>query len=248
MTGTKLQPWLRGIIDTLVGARFLHQTSIPHRNRLVVILLDSALETGCRAYLRHKRNIKLEDVHKNRNKLMAVAKSNLSDIDQAVWSSLDFYYDEIRNDFYHDSASKTLTDIAILDYEETVSFVLDQAFSVRFKDLVETEFATVIAAQHSDEPTVKPVIIDWSKLASKTERLLAAASVLAPRKFDEVNNYFKKEGVRLRLTPKEFSNIVARNAGSRNLFYFDRDQKRWGLSALGRFKLNSLLSKEIENV
>jgi hypothetical protein len=56
-----ISPWLRGIIDTLVGARLISQSAIPHRNRLAVILFDSAFETSCRAYLTHKAKIKLSD-------------------------------------------------------------------------------------------------------------------------------------------------------------------------------------------
>jgi hypothetical protein len=236
----KGKPWLQGIVDTLIGARFLRQTTIPHRNRLVVILLDSALETGCRAYLRHERNIKLDVAHRHRDNLMKLVRSKLTDIDSEVWDGLDFYYEEIRNDLYHDSANKTLTDSAILDYEEAVYFVLDRAFAVKIGELVEEAIGGLAPAAGSEPLTSTIASIDWSRLPSRTDRVLAGVSVLSPRKVDELNTFFKKEGVPLRLTPQEFGNILARNSGSKNFFYYDKDEKRWALSASGRFKLATL--------
>lgn len=233
---SKRKPWLQGVVDTLVGAKYLQQSAIPHRNRLVVILLDSGLETGCRAFLKQERNLKLEEAHRHRDKLMKVVKAKLPGIDDDVWGSLDFYYNEIRNDFYHDSASKTLTESAVLDYEETVYFVLDRAFSIRLADIVQ-------AALSSATPTTaeaESARIEWSRLASRTDRVLAAVGEVSPRNVEDVNNFLKKEGVPLRLRAEEFTNIVARNSGSKNLFYFDRDQKRWVLSSSGKFKLASL--------
>ena len=151
--GSERKPWLEGIIDTLVGARFLLQSAIPHKNRLAVILFDSAFETGCRTYLRNIAKVKLDEAHKHRDNLMKLVKAQLSAIDADVWSSLDYYYNEIRNDFYHVSASKTLTESAVLDYEETVQFILDRAFSTKTKDLVETRMKS---ATHTEVPTPDP--------------------------------------------------------------------------------------------
>ena len=242
--GSDRKPWLEGIIDTLVGARFLLQSAIPHKNRLAVILFDAAFETGCRTYLRNIAKVKLDEAHKHRDNLMKLVKAQLSAIDADVWSSLDYYYNEMRNDFYHVSASKTLTESAVLDYEETVQFVLDRAFSTKTKDLVETRMKS---ATHTEAPTPdSQQEVDWAKALTRTERILAAVAVISPRRVDEVNSYLKKQGVPLRITANEFTNTVARNTGSRTFFFFDRDQKRWGLSALGKFRLTSLL-KETAN-
>jgi hypothetical protein len=242
--GGERKPWLEGIIDTLVGARFLLQSAIPHRNRLAVILLDSAFETGCRTYLRNVAKVKLEEAHKHRDNLMKLVQAKLSGIDTDVWNSLDYYYDEIRNDFYHVSASKTLTESAVLDYEETVQFILDKAFSAKMKDIVETRIKSAV---HTESPIPdSQQEVNWGKTLTRTERILAAVAAISPRKVDEVNSYLKKQGIALRINANDFTNTVARNTGSRNLFFFDRDQKRWGLSALGKFKLASLL-KETSN-
>jgi hypothetical protein len=70
-----VSPWMRGVIDTLVGAELLRGSAIPHRNRLVVILIDSAFETACRAFLQHKEKIKMGDSHRHRDNLISTMRS-----------------------------------------------------------------------------------------------------------------------------------------------------------------------------
>lgn len=138
----------------------------------------NALATS-RAYLRHEVNVTLDQTHRHRDNLMKTAKKKLSGIDDDVWAGLDFYYNEIRNDLYHDSAAKTLTDSAILDYEETVLFVLDRTFGVHLSDLVQT---ALVSAAPAVAETVTPEI-DWSRLVSRTDRLLAARNLLPRRRY-----------------------------------------------------------------
>src|SRR5262245_890599 len=115
LADSKPSPWLRGIVDTLVGADVLRTSVIPHRNRLAVILIDSAFETSCRAFLQHKAKVQLSDNHRHRNVLIATMKGKLTLVDDAVWDNINFYYEEIRCDFYHESAGKTITDTTLLD-------------------------------------------------------------------------------------------------------------------------------------
>jgi hypothetical protein len=65
----------------MAGALMLHESGFPQRNRLAVFLLDSALETSMRAFLRYKSKIKLSDSHRHRENLVTTAKAKLPDID-----------------------------------------------------------------------------------------------------------------------------------------------------------------------
>lgn len=244
MSEKKIQPWVRGIIDTLVGAGVLLRCSIPHRNRLAVILIDSAFETASRAYLKHVLHVKLDDSHRHRDNLMRVVKTKLADIDQDVWNTIDYYYNEIRCDFYHQSAGKTLTDEDLLDYKDTIEFVVNKAFDTRIQDHITSEITRLdaetlkVADTNAKEPTIRS-----SDVTEKASKVLVAVGRLHPPGVREVNEYFKKEGDSLRLKPDEFTGIVSRNSGSKKLFYYDRDAKRWELSGLGRFKLQQLASE-----
>src|SRR5437773_11241478 len=102
MAAEKTKPWLDGIVDTLVAARLLRDSTIPHRNRLAVILLDSAFETTCRAYLRNEARIQLDNAHRHRKNLIKTMRSNLPDIDGEVLKSIDLCNEEIRCAFFND--------------------------------------------------------------------------------------------------------------------------------------------------
>lgn len=236
-----IAPWLRGIIDTLVGARLISQSAIPHRNRLAVILLDSAFETSCRAYLTHKAKIKLGDSHKHRENLVSTIKSKLNDIDDLVWENIDYYYTEIRLDFYHQSAAKTITEGQLLEYQEAIEFVISNAFSTRVDELANNEFQRLMKNASSIIETVSPAPdMAVRNVNDKVSKMLIAVATVHPKTVDEVNDFFKKEGDSLRLKKDDFLNVVARNSGSKKLFYYDRQNGSWEISGTGKFKLSQL--------
>lgn len=246
--GKRLPPWLSGIIDTLVGAGLLLRSDIPHRNRLAVILLDSAFETACRAFLKYKENIKLDNAHKHRDNLMKAVKSKLKGIDESVWSSLDFYYNEIRCDFYHESSGKTITDESVEEYQETVEFVIDNAFNIRSAEISDKELRLILSKQGKfDIDQSLPAKISLSTVKDKIDKVLIAVASVSPQNSRDVNVFFKHEGDAIRLKSQDFTNIVARNSGSKKLFYFDKTQKIWELSSLGRFKLKQIRGGETED-
>jgi len=238
-------PWLRGIIDTLVGADLLCGSAIPHRNRLAVILIDSAFETACRSYLQHKVKIKLTESHKHRENLISTMKSKLNGIDPAVWDNINFYYENVRCDFYHESAGKTITDWAILDYRDTVEFVIDTAFETKVRPLVEQQLVTAQTVDKAEAVAVEPGhAINVVDAKDRTTKVLVAVGSVGPKSVEEVNDFFKREGDSLRLKPEEFTSVLARHSGSKKLFYFDKIDRCWKLSKLGRKKLDGAGQEE----
>jgi hypothetical protein len=241
MNDRNISPWLRGIVDTLTGAEIMRKSAIPNRNRLAVILIDSAFETACWAFLRHKAKIQLQDSHRQRENLVKTVKAKLHHIDDEVWDNINFYYQDIRCDFYHQSAGKTIPDVTLLDYKDTVEFVIDEAFGIQISALVEAELAKA-----EKESSVAPAgaelfgNIRIPEVSGKVNKLLVAVAATAPSDANAVNEFFKREGDPLRLKPPEFRRIVAQNSGSKKYFYYDHDQKVWILSGLGRFKLSQL--------
>lgn len=233
-------PYLRGIVDTFLGVKLLLQSNIPHKNRLAVILLDSAFETACRAYLTYVSNIKLSDSHKHRDNLIKTVKAKLPQIDEEVWNNIDYYYTEIRCDFYHQSAGKTIADVTLLDYQDTIEFVINEAFNIKINQLVEAEL--VLLKKESAKLAVNSAskYIPLHKLKEKLDKIIVAVNQVKPKSFDELNEYFKKEGDTIRLEKNEFTNIVARHSGSKKYFYFDKNLKVWDLSSIGKFKLSQL--------
>lgn len=248
-SGSNAKLWMTGLRDTLVAAKIISVSQIPHRNRLVVILLDTAFETACRAYLRHVSKIQLEEVHKRRDILMKTIKDKLTEIDNEVWETIDFYYQEIRNDFYHQTSMKTITDDSLFEYNEAVAFIIDKAFNVDTAQMVDTMMQSILQTESqsnsSEAKKEKDLLI--TSVPDKMHKLIIAIDILNPNSFSEVNDFFKKAGETIKLTKDEFTNIVARNSGSKRNFYFNKDTKKWELSSLGRFKLTQI-KEEHSNV
>lgn len=246
MTAEKrLSPWITGVVDTIVGARIILGTKIPHRNRLAVILMDTAFETACRAFLKHKKKITLSEAHRYRDSLVKAVRGNLKDIDDAVWDSIDYYYQEIRNDLYHQSAGKTITDSSLLDYQDTVEFVIGRALDINVAPMVLSEVEKLRMSEGTN--TLELGAVPTPKLrgiADRVEKVIVGVAAVQPQSADVLNEFFKREGDSLRLKPTEFTNIVARNSGSKGFFYYSKVQKSWVLSSAGQFKLSQIGATE----
>lgn len=212
--------------------------------------MDSAFETASRAYLTYREKIALTSAHRDRATLVKTVKAKLKEIDDEVWQTLDFYHNEIRNDFYHESSGKTITDESLLDYQDTVEFLIDRAFGVRIGDLADAG-AEGSSAEPVIEPTASPAEskpervprVALSRVSAKADKVLVAVAARFPRRVSELNEYFKREGERVRLKPEDFSSIVSRNSGSKKYFYFNRELRQWEPSGLGRFRLDQLATE-----
>lgn len=241
MAEGKTRPWLRGIVDTLVGATLIRESGIPTRNRLVVILVDTAFETACRAYLKHRKRIKMDKNHERRATLVKTVQANLAGIDQEVWGTIDYYYSDIRCDFYHESAGKTLSDVDLLDYQETVEFVIDQAFNIQIGQMVRAEFEAQKEQQASVASTDATLDVPLHEYSDQRDKVLLAVAKLKPASFNEVNAYFRRAGDGPKLKSEEFTAIVARNSGTKKFYYYNRNLGHWELSGLGKFRFAQLV-------
>ena len=242
MPEKKISPWIRGVVDTLVGASLIRESRIPTKNRLVVILVDTAFEIACRAYLKYKAKITLDKNHSRREVLVKIVKSKLVDVDETVWENINYYYTEIRCDFYHQSAGKTVTDTDLLDYQETVEFVIDKAFGIQIDQLVKSEveaLGQLVTQIGKGKESYERIALE--KFNNKKDKILIGVSQVKPSSVEEVNEYFKREGESLRLKQSDFGNVVARNKGTKKFFFYNRQLKRWELSGLGKFRFEQFM-------
>lgn len=206
--------------------------------------MDTAFETACRAFLKHKKKIKLTAAHKSRETLVKVTRGNLKDIDDAVWDSVNYYYEEIRNDLYHESAGKTITDASLLDYQDTVEFVIGRALDVGIAPMVSAEVEKLKQTSSIDASQAGSVATPGLRgISDRISKVVVGVAAIQPRSAEDLNEYFKREGDSLRLKPEEFTSLVARNSGSKRFFYYSKQQKTWQLSAAGQFKLSEISSR-----
>ena len=197
------------------------------------------------SFLQHKVKIKLGDSHKHRDTLISTMKSKLGEVDIAVWDNINFYYEEVRCDFYHQSAGKTITETALLDYRDIVEFVIDTAFETKMRPIVERQLVEAQITDAAEEgPADSRPVIHVTEAEDRTTKVLIAVAEGAPKNVEDVNAFFKREGDSLRLKPEDFTSVLARNSGSKKLFYFDRSERCWKLSKLGRRRLVNLSDED----
>jgi hypothetical protein len=129
---------------------------------------------------------------------------------------------------YHESAGKTVTDTALLDYRDTVEFVIDTAFGAKVRPKVEAGVVEAqVTAAAEEKPDAAAPALHVGDTRDRTEKVLIAVAASSPKAVDDVNEFFKREGESLRLKPDEFTSILARNSGSKKLFYFDKAERCW---------------------
>lgn len=200
--------------------------------------MDSAFETACRAYLKYIVRIKLDEAHKQRKNLVKVVKYKLTSIDKAVWKKIDYYYEEIRNDLYHQTSSLTIPDNQLHEYVKMVKLFIDTAFSIKCDKIVASRTRSFNTEKGSNKSQTNiPQASLLLSLPKKKDKMVLAVAHLQPRSVNEVNVFFKTQGDRTKITATEFTSILGRNKGSMKYFFFDKVTKSWHLSEPGKRKL-----------
>lgn len=122
---SRVLPWKKSLTDMLlISDKIFHKKEPEHRNRVVVLLFDSAVEVGMRAYLRLVINTKestTESSEQDFNKLVKSVKaaSKNQNLDKDTWSNIEQMH-RIRNKLYHEFAEMTVEDSSILSYKAAV--------------------------------------------------------------------------------------------------------------------------------
>src|SRR5262249_13777500 len=155
------------------------------------------------------KRIALSDAHRHRDNLVKAVRSNLKEIDDVVWESINYYYEEIRNDLYHESAGKTITDASLLDYQDTVEFVIGRALDMSVAPMVLVELEKLKISESNNTPELGSVARPRLRgVSDRVEKVIVAVATVQPQNVDGLNEFFKREGDSLRLKPAEFTNIV----------------------------------------
>lgn len=122
------KPWLRGIIDNIKASELIRVTSLENRNRIRLILLDTALEIAFKHYLEYELQQPIKvDKKTNREDLHKMVKKH-SEFEDDIWKKIKYFYD-IRCDLYHENAGKTLMDSDINDFYKVVLYIMSSLFN-----------------------------------------------------------------------------------------------------------------------
>ena len=228
-----LPPWVRGLADNLAAAKLLLDSTLESRNRLALILLDSALEIAFREYLENVKKITGLDPEdmKHREKLIKVVRKN-SPITDADWTRLDFFY-QLRCDCYHESASLTMNDSLIGEFYTLVSSVIDLLFDVTISAYVPTQ-AEIIGKPAS------PPSIPVSAAETDVEEIVIALFDGPLKTTKEIAEKLKQKGSRRNMTA---SKISSRMSDGRYKYLFYKSAGGLTLSDAGRDRFFEVFSR-----
>lgn len=119
-------PWMRGIIDSFSCFKLLDSSGLESKNRINLIILDSTLEILFKNYLLFVKKFKKKDIPSIRKDLHKIVKKH-SKIKTETWEKIEYYYD-IRNDLYHETTGKTITDSGAKEFHDLVEDTVEILF------------------------------------------------------------------------------------------------------------------------
>lgn len=221
-----------GLIDHLAAVKLLRETNIEGRNRLSLILLDSALEIGFKQYLIYEKGIDLQEpALTHRDKLEKIMKNN-SSFDDDTWKQIDFYYDE-RCGAYHKEAEKTLTEPHIEKFFDLVIKVFNRLFGM-------DSMARIPSLDSMLPTSMKPV--DLSKLNKPIDLIVVAVQNSKSKSSVDIRKALERLGCKKKLAPSKIAAYLNSQA-YHNLFYKDEETGVQKLSDAGRLHYEKLQSK-----
>ena len=128
------KPWAAGLVDSVIAADLIFKHSLSQKNRISLILLDSALEIAYKEYLVNERNIggqPFKNICDNRADVQKELLKHIS-IPQETVQKIDHYY-KLRCDLIHQRATPNITDPQVEDYRAIVEDLLQRMFGITFR-------------------------------------------------------------------------------------------------------------------
>jgi len=130
----KDKPWTVGLYESLIAVDIILKQNLKQKNRICLILLDSALEIGFKEFLVNESNEyysdkKLKELFEKRNELEKEIKRHI-DIEEKYWKKLRYYHN-LRNKLIHERAVSISSD-EIDNFREVVEIILNKMFGIMF--------------------------------------------------------------------------------------------------------------------
>lgn len=129
------KPWVRGLYESVIAADIIFRKKLEQKNRIALIVLDSALEIAFKEYLVNDSGIaysdkRLFDLFKNRSDVHAEIKKYVKFFEE-TWGKIEYYY-KLRCKLVHERASVGVTDEQVEKYKCLVEQVLKKLYKLNF--------------------------------------------------------------------------------------------------------------------
>ena len=235
----KLNPWLRGLIDGLDASNLIRLSTIPYRNRLALIILDSTLEMAFKNYIENVKKITNipDEKWKHRESIIKIVKDKIT-FDDEIWQQIEYFY-KLRIGLYHADASKTVPDETIANFQDLVEFVIGEFFSKKCSDLI--AIPQNLIPLPSDESQLLTIDdtnaeIPINKIPEKINVIVTAVKESKSANSADINNVLKRRGFRGKISNNTIT--IYLNHTFSYLFYKDFDI--WKLSTEGEKRYEEL--------
>jgi hypothetical protein len=130
------KPWVKGLYESVIAADLVFKQKFEEKNRIVLIILDSALEIAFKEFLVNESgkvytDASLLSIFINRTNVQTEIKKYVS-ISNTIWKKIDFYY-KLRCKLIHERVTVGVHDNQIDDFRNTIEKVLGKLFKLKFK-------------------------------------------------------------------------------------------------------------------
>lgn len=136
------KPWTRGAFESIQAVELISTKSFEQKNRIALIVLDSALETGLKDYLvfQSGHTYTEKDLNKIFDTINSSRRNVIKEVRQYImtgatyekyWNKVEYYYKK-RCDFIHSTSTTFVSPIELDEYKKTVEFILAKLFGIIF--------------------------------------------------------------------------------------------------------------------
>lgn len=204
------KPWLRGVIENIYAADLIRGTSLENRNRIGLILLDTALEVAFKYYLTYEipQPVKI-DKTTTRDTLHKMVEKKTS-FEEDIWKKIRFFYD-LRCDLYHETAGKTLMDSNLNDFYKLVLYVVTTLFDIP-KEIFEVKPSSFILCSKSE------ILIPINKLKT-LEQIIVVVKRKNPSNSSEIALNLKQMGAK-KVPPATTITAYMKNPAYSHYFHY----------------------------
>ncbi|WP_461632111.1 ATP-binding protein [Labilibaculum euxinus] len=129
-----IKPWANGAMEAYIAINEIKKLALDQKNRLVLLILDSAMEIAFKDYLVNDSRetyseTRLTAIMKNRSEVHKEVKKNIS-FDTVDWPKIEYYY-KLRCDLVHKRASADISDHDVQVYQTLYEKIMNQLFSLQ---------------------------------------------------------------------------------------------------------------------
>jgi hypothetical protein len=133
----KDKPWSVGAFESIIAVEVVKKQRLTQQNRILLIILDSALEIALKDYLAHEAATPMGEARLRALDRIALGNEVEKTILTAdpVWRKVDYYY-KMRCELVHKRVSVAVSNLEITDYQSVVETLFEAMFGLTFpKDL-----------------------------------------------------------------------------------------------------------------